>query len=242
MGGGAEGAEGAERRAHVRLPGLRVGAMDYARADPALCERARALPTTNVADCMNRLYVVRGLRPMGIPAEIKLAGPALTVRTGPADNLFVNKAIDAARPGDVIVVDCCGGHSHAFVGEIMARYAQSRGVAGLVIDGPVRDSAELSDLRLPIFAAGVSTSGPWRNGPGEIGYPVCCGGVPVMPGDLVLGDADGIVIVPRADAEAVVAAAERVHVQESSTFGDIETGRMDRAWVDETLRRLGAID
>jgi regulator of RNase E activity RraA len=226
----------------VRLPGLRVGPLDYPRVDAALCERARALPTPNVADCMNRLYVVRGLRPMGVAAEVKLAGPALTVRTGPADNLFVNKAIDAAQPGDVIVVDCGGGRSHAFVGEIMARYAQGRAVAGLVIDGPVRDSAELGDLRLPIFAAGVSTAGPWKNGPGELGYPICCGGVPVLPGDLVLGDADGIVIVPRADAAAVIAAAEALHVQESTTFGDIEAGRMDRAWVDEALRRLGAID
>ncbi len=233
---------GAAEPGRARLPGLRIGAMDYPRVDAALCERARALPTTNVADCMNRLYVVRGLHAVGVPSETKLAGPALTVRTGPADNLFINKAMDAARPGDVIVVDCSGGRSHAFVGEIMARYAQSRGVAGLVIDGPIRDSAELGDLRLPIFAAGVSTSGPWRNGPGELAYPICCGGVPVLPGDLVLGDADGIVIVPREDAAAVIAAADAVHVKESSTFGDIETGRMDRAWVDETLRRLGAID
>jgi regulator of RNase E activity RraA len=225
-----------------RLPGLRIGPLNYPRVDAALCERARALPTTNVADCMSRLYVVRGLRPMGIPSEVRMAGPAFTVRTGPADNLFVNKAMDVAQQGDIIVVDCCGGRSHAFVGEIMARYAQSRGVAGLVVDGPVRDSAELSDLRLPIFAAGVSTTGPWRNGPGELAYPICCGGVPVMPGDLVIGDADGVVVVPRADAAAVVAAAEAVHVQESTTFGDIETGRMNRAWVDETLRKLGAID
>ncbi|HVB09521.1 MAG TPA: RraA family protein [Bacillota bacterium] len=226
----------------VRLPGLRVGALDYPRVDAALCERARSLATTNVADCMSRLYVVRGLRPMGNPSEVKLCGPALTVRTGPSDNLFVNKALDAAQPGDIVVVDCCGGRSHAYIGEIMARYAQSRGIGGLVIDGPVRDSAELSDLRLPVFAAGVSTTGPWKNGPGELAFPICCGGVPVMPGDLVLGDADGIVIVPRADAVAVIEAAEDVHVSESTTFGDIEAGRMDRAWVDAALRKMGAID
>ena len=226
----------------VRLPGLRVGALDYPRVDAALCERARSLATTNVADCMSRLYVVRGLRPMGNPSEVKLCGPALTVRTGPSDNLFVNKALDAAQPGDIVVVDCCGGRSHAYIGEIMARYAQSRAIGGLVIDGPVRDSAELSDLRLPVFAAGVSTTGPWKNGPGELAFPICCGGVPVMPGDLVLGDADGIVIVPRADAVAVIEAAEDVHVSESTTFGDIEAGRMDRAWVDAALRKMGAID
>jgi regulator of RNase E activity RraA len=226
----------------VRLPGLRVGPLAYPRVDPALCERARVLPTAHVADCMNRLYVVRGLRPLGIAAEIRLAGPALTVRTGPADNLFVHKAIDVAQPGDVIVVDCCGGRSHAFVGEMMARHAQSRGVAGIVVDGPVRDSAELGDLRIPVYAAGVSTAGPWKNGPGELAYPVCCGGVPVMPGDLVVGDGDGVVIVPRADAAAVIAAAEAVRVQEATAFGEIEAGRMDRTWVDAALRKIGAID
>jgi RraA family protein len=221
--------------------GLRVGETGFARVPAELCARARRLPTGNVADCLHRLFAVRGLRPVALPAGGRLAGPALTVRTAPADNLFIHKAIDLARPGDVLVVDACGGRSHALIGEIMARLAQARGVAGFVVDGCVRDSAELAALGLPVFAAGVSPFGPWKNGPGEIAYPVCCGGVPVLPGDLVLGDADGVVVVPRADAAEVIAAAESVQRRERDQLADIAAGRADRAWVDEALRRLGAI-
>lgn len=223
------------------LPGLRIGDLNFPRVEASICQRARHLPTGNVADCINRLFAVRGLRPVGGGSDVHLCGPALTVRTAPADNLFIHKALDVAHPGDVLVVDACGGRSHALVGEIMTRYAERRGIAGLVIDGPVRDSRELGDLRLPVFAAGTSPFGPWKNGPGEIAYPVACGGVPVMPGDLVVGDADGVVIVPRADAAAVVAAAEAVHSRELGIFGDIESGRLDRAWVDAALRVMGVL-
>jgi RraA family protein len=168
-----------------------------------------------------------------------LAGPAFTVKTAPGDNLLVHKAIDMAKAGDVIVVDGGGFSDQALIGGIMARWAARRGVAGIVVWGAIRDSEEIRDEAFPVYARAITHRGPYQDGPGEINVPIAVAGMPVHPGDIVVGDADGVVAVPLAMAGAVLASAKRIRDREAVVMQDIERGTLDRAWVDETLRRLG---
>jgi regulator of RNase E activity RraA len=161
------------------------------------------------------------------------------VRVAPGDNLMVHKAIDIAAPGDVIVVDAGGVVEQAIIGDIMTSHAAKRGVAGFVIDGAIRDADELRSRDFPVYARGVTHRGPYKNGPGEIGVPVSIGGMVVNPGDIIVGDGDGVVAVPLADAEAVLGAAREQKKKEDATLAAIAAGTIDRKWVDETLQAKG---
>jgi RraA family protein len=195
--------------------------------------------TPHLSDNMSRLQgAAAAIRPMH-GGGAKLAGPALTVRVPPGDNLLVHKAIDIAAPGDVIVVDAAGMLEQAIIGDIMTSLAARRGVAGFVIDGAIRDAAELAARPFPVYARGVTHRGPYKNGPGEINVPVSIGGMVVRPGDIVVGDADGVVAVPQADAQAVLAAAREQKKKEDASLAAIAAGTLDRKWVDETLRAKG---
>jgi RraA family protein len=195
--------------------------------------------TPHLSDNMSRLQgAAAAIRPMH-GGGAKLAGPALTVRVPPGDNLMVHKAIDIAAPGDVIVVDAAGVLEQAIIGDIMTSLAAKRGVAGFVIDGAIRDAAELAARPFPVYARGVTHRGPYKNGPGEINVPVSIGGMVVRPGDIVVGDADGVVAVPQADAQAVLAAAREQKKKEEASLAAIAAGTLDRKWVDETLRAKG---
>ena len=194
---------------------------------------------SNLCDSMGRARNAAGgtLRPMHSGAG--LCGPALTVRTAPGDNLLIHKAIDLAQPGDVIVVDGAGALDAALIGDIMTSYALTRGVAGFVIDGAVRDTEELAARDLPVYARGVSPRGPTREGPGEINVAISIGGTVVHPGDIVVGDADGLVFVAPAQAEAVLAAVNSLLAMERALLASIAQGKADRRWVDETLKAKG---
>jgi regulator of RNase E activity RraA len=162
---------------------------------PELIDAMRGVPTTIVSDCLGRAVGVVGLEPFHADRSLALCGVALTVRVRPGDNLMIHKALTLAQPGDVIVVDGSGDVSHALVGGLMRLAALARGVAGFVLDGAVRDVAEWAEGELPVFARGHSHRGPSKDGPGEINVPIACAGLAVAPGDLVLGDADGVVSV-----------------------------------------------
>jgi RraA family protein len=195
--------------------------------------------TPHLSDNMSRLQgAAAAIRPMH-GGGAKLAGPALTVRVPPGDNLMVHKAIDIAAPGDVIVVDAAGMLEQAIIGDIMTSLAAKRGVAGFVIDGAIRDAAELAARPFPVYARGVTHRGPYKNGPGEINVPVSIGGMVVRPGDIIVGDGDGVVAVPQADAQAVLAAAREQKKKEEASLAAIAAGTLDRKWVDETLRAKG---
>ena len=168
-----------------------------------------------------------------------LAGPALTVRTRPGDNLMLHKAIDIAVPGDVIVVDGGGDLTNALMGELMLAHAIRHGIAGFVLNGAIRDAAALYERNFPVFAAGVTHRGPYRDGPGEIGFPISLEGMIVEPGDLVLGDWDGVVVVPQDQVEAVYIAAKAKNKAEKRQMDATEDGSLDRSWVDKSLVRLG---
>jgi regulator of RNase E activity RraA len=206
------------------------------RADAELLRRLSVLPVSNVSDNLLR---GKGARLEAFHHSGVMVGTAFTVLTRPGDNLMVHKAIDIAAPGDVIVVDAGGALDQAIVGELMASWAARRGLAGFVIDGAIRDSEALSEGDFPVFAAGVTHRGPWKDGPGEINVPVSIDGMVVNPGDLVAGDPDGVVAISPADAEHVIAAAEAQFKKEQAAMSAIASGKWDRAWVDELLKARG---
>ncbi|TMH43676.1 MAG: RraA family protein [Betaproteobacteria bacterium] len=208
------------------------------RPDPRLVAELARMVTPHLSDSMERLYAGgHQLRPMH--KEGKLAGPAFTVRTAAGDNLLVHKALDSAQRGDVIVVDAGGWLDNAIIGELMAARARQRGIAGIVIWGAIRDSAELGAGSYPVYAAGVTHRGPYKNGPGEINVPVVIGGMPVNPGDIIVGDADGLVAVPQDQAERVLASAKSILEKETASMKQILAGTVDRSWVDKALKEKG---
>lgn len=210
----------------------------WTRVDDAIVAAFRELPAANVSDSMQRLAAAGpAIQPMHGGAV--LCGAALTVRCRPGDNLMIHKAIDMAEPGDVIVVDASGDLSNSLMGELMLVHAIQRGVAGFVLNGAIRDSAAIAERGLPVFACGVTHRGPYRTGPGEIGFPIALDGMPIAPGDLILGDADGVVCVPRADAATVLEGARKKKAAEDRQMRDTLAGTLDRSWVDKALEAAG---
>jgi RraA family protein len=195
------------------------------------------LPVANVSDVMSRMSAGGArLRPMhsGKP----MVGPAFTVKTRPGDNLMVHKALDMADPGDIVVVDGGGDLTNALIGEIMLAQAVRRGLGGMVINGAIRDSAAIRKQDFPVFAAGVTHRGPYKDGPGEINVPIAIDGMVIEPGDLVIGDDDGILCVPFEQVEVIARATEAKQAAEVRTMEEIAAGTHDRSWVDATLKRL----
>ncbi|CAM5218989.1 4-hydroxy-4-methyl-2-oxoglutarate aldolase OS=Castellaniella defragrans OX=75697 GN=HNR28_001887 PE=4 SV=1 [Castellaniella defragrans] len=217
--------------------GFRI-ASDWARPKTTQIEAFGKMPTAIISDNMNRMFAGGAtLRP--IHRTGFLCGAAFTVRTRPGDNLMVHKALDLAQAGDVIVVDAGGDLTNAIIGEIMCSYARKRGIAGFVIDGAIRDSAALAQGLLPVYASGVTHRGPYKDGPGEIGLPVQVGGMPVSPGDIIIGDEDGVVCVPLQNATEIYEAALSQAAREQSILHDIENDKWDHVWVDKVLLDKG---
>ncbi|MCY7318305.1 MAG: RraA family protein [Ramlibacter sp.] len=208
------------------------------RAPDALLDRFADVLTAHLSDNMGRL-VAAGSRLRPMHRSGRLVGNALTVKVRPGDNLMVHKAIDMAQPRDVIVVDAGGELTQAIVGELMMRHAQKRGVAGLVIDGAIRDLATIGADTYPVYAAGVTHRGPYKEGPGEINVPIAIDGMVVHPGDIVIGDEDGVVAVPLQQAEQLLALAAAHRAREDVTMARILDGTVDRSWVDALLKSRG---
>ena len=216
--------------------GLRI--LQRRRAvDLDLARQFLDVPVANVSDCMSRM-TAGGARLRPMHAGGRMAGPALTIKTRPGDNLMIHKALQLAKPGDVIVVDGGGDLTNALVGEIMVGDAIKQGLGGFVMNGAIRDAGALRAASFPVFAAGVTHRGPYKNGPGEINVPIAIDGMVIEPGDLVIGDEDGLLCVPFDDVERLLAAARQKQVVEDKMVADIQAGCFDRAWVDETLARL----
>lgn len=176
--------------------------------------RLAQIPTANIGDAVDRLGLADGaIGPVWEGA--RLAGPAFTCWTRSGDNLPIHQAVDAAQPGDIIVINGGGDESRALIGELLALRAKAKGIAGFVIDGAVRDADGLREYGMPVFARSVTPAGPYKNGPGRLQVTIALGGVAVAPGDLVFGDADGVAIVPLADAAEVAEKAEAVQSREA---------------------------
>lgn len=212
--------------------GLRIK-RNFSRPSKDLVEGFRGIPVANIADMMNRTFCTNAsIKPVN---AAPLLGLAFTVKTRPGDNLLLHKALDMAEPGDVIVVDAGGDLTNSLMGELMVMWGKKRGIGGYVIDGAIRDYGTLKDSDVPMYAAGVMPAGPYKDGPGEINFPVSCGGVVVNPGDILVGDEDGIVVVRKEDAEAVLKEAKAKNAAEQKTMLDIEQMKWDRAWIDKVL-------
>lgn len=208
------------------------------RLDKAFVTDFAELPVAAVSDVMSRL--VGGgaaLRPMHTSGV--LVGAALTVKARPGENLMIHKAIEMAQPGDIIVVDAAGDTTNSLMGELMLAHAIKRGVAGFVLNGAIRDAHAFRDQNLPVYAIGITHRGPYRDGPGEIGFPVSIDGMVIEPGDLMLGDLDGVVCVPRADLVAVLAAARKKSAAEQRQMTQTLDGSVDKSWIDKVLEEKG---
>lgn len=201
-----------------------------------LAQQFLKVPVANVSDCMSRM-IAGGARIRPMHDGTPMAGPALTIKTRPGDNLMIHKALKLAKPGDIIVVDAGGDLTNALIGEIMVGEAKLRGLGGIVINGAVRDSAVLRKDNFPIFAAGVTHRGPYKDGPGEINVPIAIDGMVIEPGDLVIGDDDGLLCVPYDQVESILAAAHGKQEIEAKMVADIASGTYDAAWIDAALKR-----
>ncbi|WP_454725296.1 MULTISPECIES: RraA family protein [Cupriavidus] len=199
----------------------------------------RDMPVAAVGDAMSRNVGAIGLRQYHARLDTVLCGPAVTVRVRPGDNLMIHKALMMVEAGDVLVIDGGGDLTQALVGGLMRTTCVARRLGGLVIDGAVRDLCEWAEEGMPIFARGHTHRGPSKDGPGEINVPVSCAGLVVMPGDLVIGDADGVIAVPAAEA-ADVLRKTRAHLEKEAQIREANrTGTADRERFDAVLRAKG---
>jgi len=171
---------------------------------------------------------------------LQMIGSALTVKTRTVDNLLVHKALDMAKSGDVIVIDAEGDNHSAIIGGIMVLMAEKKGLSGYLIDGCIRDFETIQEITLPVFAIGVSPRGPFKEGPGEINFSVSCGGVIINPGDIIIGDKDGVVVIPPSEAEVIYKKTKIVLEKEQIIIDNIKKGNLgDRSWVDAKLKEKG---
>ena len=213
----------------------------WARPDAALLANFGTASSAQVADCMSRLGGMdAGLRP--IWPSPRIIGAALTVWCHSGDNLMLHKALSLAQPGDIVVMNTQGNIGNSGFGELIATSAVKAGVRGVIVDGTVRDSEALTALRLPVYARGLCPNGCNKDGAGEVGSIIACGGVAVRPGDIILADRDGITVVALEDAAEVAALANTQLEREGKRLAEIEKGVIVRPEVDETLRRLKIID
>ena len=208
------------------------------RVSPETVEKFRDIPAAVISDCMFRINAGgANLRPMHGGGTV-LAGPAYTVKTRPGDNLFIHKAIDLAQPGDVIVVDAGGDLTNALMGEMMLTHCETRGLAGVALFGAIRDSGHVGKHPFPVFASGVTHRGPYQDGPGEINIPISINGMVIHPGDLIIGDDDGLMCVPFDETEALYPEAAKRLAGENAQRDRVRNGTVDRKWIDEKLARM----
>ena len=214
-------------------PGFRIR-MSIERPPASLVNMFRDFETPDISDILNRMYTMSPeLR--NLVNDKKLVGPALTVKVFPGDNLMVHKALDAARPGDVVVIDTSGSQRNAVLGDLIINKAKHRGIAGFIVDGLVRDLPGLIEAGLPVYARGVTPFGPLHRGPGELNYSVSCGGIVVNPGDIVVADASGIAVVRREVAEATVMRLRAHYARMEKYVAEVKAGNFSNEWVDRQL-------
>jgi 4-hydroxy-4-methyl-2-oxoglutarate aldolase len=211
------------------------------RVDAGVVEQAAAFPSSILADVAGRRGALSG-RIAPLAPSMRFAGPAITVDVRPGDNLMIHAALALAQPGDVIVVDGKGDLSSALMGEIMCQQALALGIAAVVIDGAVRDSEAIRALGFPMYAAGLNPNGPTKFVPGRLNHPISIGGVSVKAGDLVVGDADGVTVIEREKAAAMLPLAAEKVAAETKRIADIRSRKSLRpAWLDGALRAAGVI-
>ena len=195
------------------------------------------IPCANIADTMGRSCALHPrIHLLSSPKQPITVGRALTVKTRAGDNLLIHKALNIAKEGDVILVSNDGGDSYrSLMGEIMFTFAGYKKLTGLVLDGPIRDIDAASKMLYPIYATGTNPGGPYKEGPGEVNVPISCGGISIEPGDVIVMDADGVIVIPFKDASAVLKAAQDFQSKDAAKVVAAATGKAKREWVDKKL-------
>lgn len=196
--------------------------------------------TGNAGDSLGRAVAMRS-RVKSLSNGMKLVGPAFTVKVPPTDNLMIHKALTLIKPGDVLVIDGGGNHSWALMGFLMISTAIKLGIAGIVADGCLRDGEEIRNSGFPVFCAGLSPNGPFKEGPGEINFPISCGGQVVNPGDIIIADDDGVVVLNQDFAETTIEEIYKVIDREEKRLKEIADGQVIRAGIDEVLAKKGIV-
>ncbi|HTJ95362.1 MAG TPA: RraA family protein [Pararobbsia sp.] len=204
-----------------------------------MIEAFRQFPASAVGDAMSRTVGTYGLRQYHPGLDVVMCGPAVTVRIRPGDNLMIHKALMMVQPGDVLIVDGGADDTQAVMGGLMRTTCIARQLAGVVVDGAIRDLAEWAEGGMPIYARAHTTRGPTKEGPGEINVPIVCAGLAVLPGDIIVGDADGIVAVPAADAERILRKTKAHLEREAAIREGNRTGTSDPERFDAVLRAKG---
>ncbi len=216
-------------------PGFRIR-LDFPRLDAVLIERLLEFDVPDISDTLNRLYALDTSIRCQNNKPHTLCGNVCTVRVFPGDNLMVHKTLDIAQPGDIVVVDAHGERSmNAVLGDLICAKAQHRGIAGFIVDGLVRDMPAVDELDFPVYARGTTAVGPLHRGPGEINYPISCGGVVINPGDVIVADAAGVVVVPQAHVKRALERLDAHRERLASYLANVRQGVFSNAWVDDIL-------
>jgi len=214
---------------------------EFTRVSADVSRRAANFQAAILADVAGRRGTLNG-RIAPVSPEMKCAGPAFTIEVRPGDNLMIHTAMTMAKPGDVLVIDGKGDRTCALMGAIMINACKQLKLGGVVIDAAIRDSLELRELGFPVFAVGANPNGPTKFVPGRINWPISCGGIAVAPGDLVVGDADGVVVIEREKAASLLDAAQRKVDDETARIAAIKQGKDLRPkWLEGSLRAAGLL-
>jgi len=214
---------------------------DFERVSPKIVRKASQFAASILADVAGRRGTLDG-RIAPLTNSTRLAGPAFTIEVRPGDNLMIHAAMAMAKPGDVLVVDGKSDRTCALMGAIMINACKKLGIAGVVLDGAHRDTEELLELGFPLYSIGANPNGPTKFVPGRINWSISCGGVAVNPGDLVVGDADGVVVVERTKAESLLTLAAKKVSEERARIADIVAGKnLQAPWLEGSLRSAGVL-
>ena len=218
-------------------PGFRIR-LDFPTLEASLMARFQEYDVADISDVLNRLYALDpGIR-CQTNKRHRLCGRVCTVRVFPGDNLMVHKALDVAQPHEIVAVDGHGIHAaNAVLGDIICTKAKHRGIAGFIVDGLVRDMPAIEKLDFPVFARGTTSIGPLHRGPGEINYPISCGGAVINPGDVIVADVSGIVAVPRESAEDILQQLDADKTRQQAYLEAVQRGEFSNAWADELLKQ-----
>lgn len=214
---------------------------DFERVSPDVVKQASQFAASILADVAGRRGALDG-RIAPLAPSMRLAGPAFTIEVRPGDNLMIHAAMFMAKPGDILVIDGKGDRTCALMGSIMINVCKKLGLGGVILDAACRDTEELRELGFPVYSVGSNPNGPTKFVPGRINWPIACGGVAVNPGDLIVGDADGVVVVEREKAATLLDAAAKKVADERTRIADVVAGRNLRPkWLEESLRAAGVL-
>ncbi|SRR5690554_1154818 len=213
---------------------------EFVRVDADVAAQAGKYQAAILADVAGRRGTMHA-RVAPVHERMALAGPAFTIEVRPGDNLMIHAAIELAQPGDILVIDGKGDQTSALMGTLMLSACKKRGLGGVVVDGAIRDKLDLLELDFPVFCAGFNPAGPTKFVPGRINHPISAGGTVVNPGDLVVGDADGVVVIERSKAPALLALAAKKEADEAARMEAISSGDTASKWLPAALRAAGVL-